>query len=226
MKRYIVFVITLLAFCRYSFAQADTVCKTSSSNYVNCEQSNEPKYINGCQFFAARNGNILTIKLINKKTLTFSNVLFDTVLLNYDSVKTFIFKKYYKANNVAAVERITVNGTTMLLIDLSTGKKVETNWLPVFSPDNRRFAVVSGTEFNTYSPEMVQVFVNRKGNYEKEFEFKPDGALSYLGTCKWQGNDRIAVKRINYAKITATGKPLKSDITLAIIDNKWNVMGK
>ncbi len=221
-----ILVVILLTLCCYCFAQTDTVCKTSNSNYLNCEQNNEPNYINGCRHIAVRNGNTLIISLTNKKTLAYTNVLFDSVLLNYDSVKTFIFKKYYKANNVVVVERITVNGTIMLLINLSTGKKVETNWLPVFSPDNKRFAVVSGTEFNTYSPEMVEVYINRKGNYEKEFEFKPDGALTYLGLCKWQGNDRIAIKRINYAKTNASGKPLKSDITLAIMDNKWNVMGK
>ncbi len=164
--------------------------------------------------------------LINKKTISFNNVSLDSVLLNYDSVKNYIFKKYYNTNNTVVVERITVNGTMMMLINLNTGKKVETNWLPVFSPDNRRFAVVSGTEFNTYSPEKVEVYIKKNGNYIKEFEFKPDGALSYLGTCKWQGNDRIAVKRVNYAKTNQSGKPLKSDITLAIIDNKWNVMGK
>lgn len=226
MKKYILFAVCPFLFCEYNFAQTDTICKTNNTNYLSCEQSNEPKYLSSCQSVAARNGNSLAIKLTNKKTLTFSNTALDSILLNYDSVKNYILKKYYKVNNIAVMERITVNGTMMLVTNLNTGKKVETNWLPVFSPDNRRFAVVSGTEFNTYSAEKVEVYINKNGNYIKEFGFKPDGALSYLGTCKWQGNDQIAVKRVNYAKTNQSGKPLKSDITLAIIDNKWSVTGK
>ncbi|MDZ4756546.1 MAG: hypothetical protein SGJ10_00220 [Bacteroidota bacterium] len=226
MKKNIFLVIYFFAVCGTALAQIDTACQTSSNDYVVCEQNNEPRYMNGSQSIAVRKANTLTIKLTNKTTLTFTNAILDSVSPKYDSVKTFIFKKHYRENNVVVVERITNNGAVMLVVNLNTGKKVETNWLPVFSPDNKRFAVVSGTEYNTYSPEMVEIYLNKKGDFEKEFEFKPDGALSYLGACKWQGNDRLAVKRVNYAKINSTGKPLKSDITLAIIDNKWNVMGK
>lgn len=207
-------------------AQIDSSCKTSDNDYAECEQKKEAQYLAGCQQIAVRKGKVLSIKLLSKATLNFENTILDTIELSYDSVTTYIFKKHYKENTVVVIERINVNGVKMVVLNLATGKKVETNWLPVFSPDKKRFAVVSGTEFNTYSPEMLEIFVSKNGNYTREFEFKPEGALTYLGACKWQGGERIAISRINYGKTNASGKPLKSDITIAMFDNKWTVMGK
>lgn len=225
-KGFLVFFFIISLWPGVVVSQNDTTCKTSSTDYISCEQKAEAITIKTAANIAIRRAETLTIKLLSGKSLLFKNVAFDSVQPNYDSVKTYVFRKYFKSNNTAVVEKMTSNGISMLVINLANGKTAETTWLPIFSPDNRRFAVISGTEYNTYSPEKIEIYILRQGGYEKEFEYKPDGALTYLGSGKWQGNDRLAVKKTNFAKTNTQGKPLKSDISLVIIDNKWTVTAK
>lgn len=126
----------------------------------------------------SRIGSELHVRLVNGRTMIFRD---DTTAgLRYALPR---YVGYIKSLRVHVIHRIPYEGTgAYVIVHDSTGDTTMVFGMPVPSPDGRRFALTSMSDYGGFDPNLIEVWRMIDGKPKNEFSYEPED---------WQPSDPV-----------------------------------
>ena len=172
----------------------EKIC-SNTENTFECARAVEKALVDIYPDIAARDNNVLYLKLINGKTVVLSDTTSNTG--EEESVRYFSLIDYLEKEKIFLLEEQWWEGGTYQLIDRRTGVMTEVMGPPVFSPKRDYFVTEFGDIESGYAANGLEIWtLSDKDELLKVFELYPDDWAP--DSIRWISDNSLEVKRFVY----------------------------
>ncbi len=185
------FVLTNFSFAEESGKESSENC--AGINAFRCSKVDEAQKLKKYSQLVKRehdsNANTLELNIQNGKKLRFVN----SDDLGYE------FQEYFREHGYFLIKKQTIEEATYLLVNQQTGKEIDIDELPLFSPDARRIIMISVCE--AFCTDRIQIWKFSQNDMKVEWTFDPERSLgpeeSWAdGSARWIDNSTIEVTKV------------------------------
>lgn len=175
------------------FCHAEQICLAHIHSHHDCIAYRESAILQAYPKLFLRKDGLLTVRLLNGKSLYFKDIPADSEGINANDVVLYSVKRYFPEIKYALIYLVHWEGHSAYLLNLSNGHKTLVTGDAVLSPDKRRLAVWNMEIEADYSPNILSVYRITNKKPMLEFQVEPDdwGAKTVI----WRDN-----KTIEFAK--------------------------
>jgi len=142
---------------------------------------------------ASRRGNDLRLKLANAATRAFTTTQKACDDGDHAKCKDFRLSAYYPRHHLFLVARNSTEGGDFLLISARTGKELQLDEIPHFSPSGKRMAAVSASE--SYNDNSIEIWTTGDNLPKREWRHEvPNDKYELYEFESWDGDDRLKMR--------------------------------
>ncbi|ACT49006.1 hypothetical protein [Methylotenera mobilis] len=182
-------VLLLLVAALSLLSHAEAMCPTHIHNYHDCSAYHEPAILQTYPQLFLRKDNLLTVRLLNGKSVHFKDVPADSEGKNADDVVLYSVQKYFPEINYALISLAYGEGHSAYLLNLTNGLKTLVTGDAILSPDKRRLVVWNMEIEADYSPNILSVYRITNKGLILEFLIEPNDWGTKTAT--WRNNKTI-----------------------------------
>jgi hypothetical protein len=137
-----------------------------------------------------------------------------------DTYKIYQYVRYLKVINHHLVHVNYYEGDAYILVSNRTGQKIFISNVPEISPDGHKLAVVSAAEAYNFSGIVILKWTPH--GYIEDARYEPGD--SYYQFVKWEGSDRIALRRNTYdSSVCGDGGYVSSSAVMRRHQDRWRI---
>ncbi len=185
----------LVVLTNLSFAEEGV--KENSENCIGinafrCREPNEAEVLKKYPLLAKRDGKTLKLNIQNGSHLQFEDCA-DTSCAVYQ----FTFQEFFAKQGYLLIKKQTIEEATYLFVDQKTGKEIDVDELPLFSPDASRFVTTSVCE--AFCTDRIQIWRFVQNDLKMELTIDPEelSRESWAdGSARWIDNSTIEVTKV------------------------------
>ncbi|MEK7840778.1 MAG: hypothetical protein AAB252_06385, partial [Pseudomonadota bacterium] len=192
-------------------------------NAFRCIESREAATLKKYPHLAERVGDTLTLKIQSG-----ANLQLKDCKETYCDIYYYRLQAYFPTLNIYLVEKKTIEESAYALIHLKTGKEINIDELPLFSPDIKRFVTVNICE--AHCTRRIQIWrVSKDGvKLERTLDrgWSPEkGGFWSEGSARWIDNSTIELTITSKTSLTGSSE-IRETFLIKLFPEGWRIVKK